>query len=184
MVARVFSLSMLRRKISRGKSLGQGMFEFALIMPLLLAMLVGIFEAARAVWIVAAVNTASREASRYGSSSGACDESGDVPCVEGTPRFINCDGIRAVAQQYGWPGGVTTGDVTISYDSGPGTTDIGTCPVLVANLSSCDRIKVQVVGHFDPAAYIPLVNFQEFDITSTNRRTLLNEFLIETANPC
>jgi Flp pilus assembly protein TadG len=152
------------------------MFEFALIMPLLLAMLVGIFEAARAVWIVAAVNTASREASRYGSSSG---DNGS-----GTPRFIDCAGIRAVAQEFGWPGAVSTGDVTITYDAGPGTLPIGSCPVSVSDLSTCDRVVVQVVGHFDPAAFIPLVNFPEFDITSTNRRTLIAEFLVESPDPC
>lgn len=152
------------------------MFEFALIMPLLLAMLVGIFEAARAVWIIAAVNTASREASRYGSSSG---DNGS-----GTPRYIDCAGIRSVAQLHGWPGAVTSVDVTISYDGGPGTAVIGSCPVPTSNVSSCDRIIVQVVGHFDPAAYIPLVNFPTFDITSTNRRTMINEFLVESADPC
>jgi hypothetical protein len=175
--ARVFYVAMQRYKRTiKTKPLGQGLLEFAIVMPVLLAMLVGIFESARMVWIVAAVNTAAREATRYGSSSG---DNGS-----GTPRYIDCSGIRAIAQQFGAIGGVTSGDVAISYDSGPGTATIGSCPVSAASLSSCDRVIIQVVGHFEPAAYVPLVNFPEFDITSTNRRTLLKEFLVESPDPC
>ena len=48
----------------------QAMVEFAIALPVLMLVLVGIFEAARMVFTYAAVNNAAREASRYASAYG------------------------------------------------------------------------------------------------------------------
>ncbi|MBI1880601.1 MAG: pilus assembly protein, partial [Chloroflexi bacterium] len=52
----------------RNKQKGQGLVEFALILPLLLLLLVGIVEAGRLIWAFITVQTAAREAARYAIS--------------------------------------------------------------------------------------------------------------------
>ena len=44
---------------------GQGLLEFALILPLLLILLLGVIEAGRVIWAFITVQTAAREATRY-----------------------------------------------------------------------------------------------------------------------
>src|SRR3990172_5783961 len=48
----------------------QGMVEFALVLPLLLLLVLGIIEAGRMLFLYSAVMTSSREAARYGSAAG------------------------------------------------------------------------------------------------------------------
>ena len=143
---------------------GQGVLEFALVIPIILVLVVGIFEAGRALWIYSAVTNASREATRYGSASGDTGSG---------PAYSDCAGIQAIARQLGAPGRVENADITITYDSGPETTSEGSCPV--ATIDSGDRIIVQVVGHFTPAAFVPIFRFPSFDITSLTRRTIIEE---------
>ena len=45
----------------------QAIVEFAIVLPILLMLLVGIFEVGRLIFMYAAVTNASREAARYGS---------------------------------------------------------------------------------------------------------------------
>ncbi len=149
---------------------GQGILEFAIVIPIILVLVVGIFEAGRAIWIYSAVTNASREAARYGSAAG---DNGS-----GTPRYIDCAGIRAVARTQGGPGGVTDADVTITYDSGSGSASKGACPVAADSIVRGDRIIVQVVGRFTPAAYVPIFHFPTFSITALNRRTILKQIPI------
>ena len=44
---------------------GQGLLEFALILPLLLLLLLGVVEAGRVIWSFITIQTAAREATRY-----------------------------------------------------------------------------------------------------------------------
>lgn len=153
------------------KERGQGIVEFALAIPVLLAVLVALFEFGRAVWVLSSVYTATREATRYASTVGLTGG--------GTPHYVDCDGIRDVAKDFGAPGQVTDPDITITYDSGPSTASIGSCPVNPADLQSGDRVIVQVIGHFEPAAFVPLLDIPTFNITSVNRRTLIQEVIIQ-----
>ncbi|MBE7550223.1 MAG: pilus assembly protein [Anaerolineales bacterium] len=52
----------------RKKEKAQGLVEFALILPVLLLLLLGIIEAARVIWAYITVQTAVREAARYAIS--------------------------------------------------------------------------------------------------------------------
>lgn len=62
---------------ARRHSLGQALVETALILPLFLAMLMGIVDMGRAVWATTSLASAAREAARYaivrgGSASNTC----------------------------------------------------------------------------------------------------------------
>ena len=51
--------------MSRKSQKGQGLVEFALMLPILLMLILGIFEAARVIWAFVTVQNAAREAARY-----------------------------------------------------------------------------------------------------------------------
>jgi len=57
-------------KSARRPDRGQGLVEFALVLPLLLLLLVGVVELGRMLVIYSSVNAASREAARYGAAAG------------------------------------------------------------------------------------------------------------------
>lgn len=149
----------------------QNVVEFALTIPVFLALVVGIFEMGRAAWIFASVYTASREATRFAISSG--DEG------SGTPHYIDCATIVSIAESYGAAGEVDGDDITISYDNGPGTSSLGNCPLNAEDLVSGDRIVVEVTGHFTPATFLPIFELPTFDFVSTTRRTLVKELALE-----
>jgi ABC-type dipeptide/oligopeptide/nickel transport system permease subunit len=50
---------------SREKPRGQAMVEFALVFPVFVLLLVGIFDFGRVIWVNDTLSTASREAARY-----------------------------------------------------------------------------------------------------------------------
>ena len=58
----------------RKKEDAQGMVEFALILPVLLMMLLGIMEGGRLLFFYSSVTTASREGARYGSAVGLAND--------------------------------------------------------------------------------------------------------------
>ncbi|MFC2064953.1 TadE/TadG family type IV pilus assembly protein [Chloroflexota bacterium] len=160
----------------------QTMVEFALILPVLLVMLIGMLEVGRMVFVYITVASASREAVRYGSASG-----------ENTAltfqRYKDCEGIREAAENVDVLNIIT--DIRISYDHGPSgpawdsakfgsdqcdgtnTTKINGCePGSYPLLCYKDRIKVEVDGLFTPiVSYIPL---EAQALSSTNYHTILD----------
>ncbi|MCW5873137.1 MAG: pilus assembly protein [Anaerolineales bacterium] len=143
---------------------GQGMVEFALAIPILLLIIVGIFEAGRAIYVYQSISSAGREAARLGSGAGE---------ASGTPQYLNCTAIRNRAIDIGRPGNVTAANVLISYDRGPGTPSLGNCPVNVVDIALGDRIIVQVTGTFTPGAPMPIFRFPTLTFTTVTRRTIL-----------
>lgn len=152
-------------------SLGQGLVEFVLVLPIFMLIVLGTFELARAIWVYSAITTAVREAARYGSS---------VSETGGVPNYIDCAGILSIAKEHGSPGNVTDADVTISYDHGPGTATIGSCPVSQAAIQLGDRVVVVVTGRYTPAAYLPLVTLPEISFTSEARRTIVKALILDS----
>ncbi|MEJ2352363.1 MAG: pilus assembly protein [Anaerolineales bacterium] len=59
-------------KGARSKA-GQGMVEFALTLPVLMLLMLGIIEFGRLLFTYSAVTTAGREAARYGPAAGGLD---------------------------------------------------------------------------------------------------------------
>ena len=78
-------------KFNPRKSKAQAMVEFAIVLPILLLVVYGLIEVGRLVFIVASVNNATRQAARYGSTSGVGDN--------GVPRYEDCGGIRRAFKQ-------------------------------------------------------------------------------------
>jgi Flp pilus assembly protein TadG len=155
-----------RLKFSSKKEGAQGMVEFALVLPILLLVVLGIIEFGRLLFIYSSVTSASREAARYGAAAGQ---------VGSGYRFDDCDGIRAAAKRIGSFAGVTDANIQIHYDDG--TTVYSTnCPPSVA-VSRADRILVTVSATFQP--FESLVNLPAIPISSTTARTIIKDIGIE-----
>src|SRR5215212_237425 len=98
----------------------QAMVEFALVLPILLTMLVGILEVGRLLFIYAALTNSSREAVRFGSALGYDDN--------GYHKYRDCAGIREVAKRSAYFMNLQDVDIDINYDHGPGTSSFADCP--------------------------------------------------------
>ena len=147
---------------------GQGMVEFALVLPVLLLLTLGIFEFGRLLFIYSAVNTASSEAVRYGS---AVDDTG------GAARYADCAGIEGTANRVGSL--VSISSITISYDEGPsGAIISSTCPPPVPEdiVGGRDRIKVEVQSPYSPIVpFVALFDNLSFTISADSFRTIIKD---------
>ncbi|MDD5467964.1 MAG: TadE/TadG family type IV pilus assembly protein [Anaerolineales bacterium] len=154
----------------------QGIVEFALIIPVLLMLLLGVIELGRLLFIYSVVFTSSREAARYGAAAG------DIMDATHSRRYEDCAGMIAAAKRVGNFASLQDDDITISYDHGPSTGDFADCSnVKSETVSLGDRVVVQVVAQYQPI--LPLVDFPSFSITSISRRTILKNVDIEGAPP-
>jgi Flp pilus assembly protein TadG len=98
---------MLRNNMHRtksGKSRGQSLMEFALTLPILLFVTMGIFDFGRALFTYAQASNALRNGLRYGTIMGYS---------EGNPQYTDCAGMLNVTRHVSF----TTNDiaVTVSY---------------------------------------------------------------------
>lgn len=151
-----------RRKKTFG-SRAQAMVEFAIALPVLLVLLVGIMEVGRMLLTYTLVSNASRDAVRYASTVGL-DDSGTYP------KYLYCAGITATANSSAYF--VTLATINISYDKGPGTSSLGTCGGVTADdVSSGDRVTVTVTATYKPV--VKLIPISQRTFTSTSSRTIL-----------
>jgi Flp pilus assembly protein TadG len=149
----------LRRRSSQR---GQGLVEFALVLPVLILLLIGMMEFGYFFFIYSSANTAAREAVRYGSAAG--DSAASVP------YYQDCAGIREVATRIGRYANIQNGDITINYDDGPGTASLGTCADAY-DPALGQRIVVQVDVTYHPI--IALLNLPDIDIHAESARTIV-----------
>lgn len=157
-------------KRTRSEDRGATLVEFALIAPLLFLLLFGVIEFGRVIATFTAVTTAAREGARYGTTVGDSDVN------PGTPRYLDCAGIRNAARSKAVLVTLADSDIQITYDNGPGTAVDAGCqgglpaptPALV---QSGDRITVTVRSQFQSP--IPLIsNFLgTLNIQSTQSRS-------------
>ena len=103
------------------------MVEFAIALPILLALLYGILETGRFLFLYSSGVTASRQAVRYGATTGDGNE--------GERRYKDCDGIRATANAAGYLGRFDS--ITLQHDTGPGTIQFIASPGTGRRLSTC-----------------------------------------------
>ena len=72
------------------KTKGQSLVEFALILPILLLLILGIIEGARIIWAYITVQNAAREAARYAVTGQPYDDLGN-PWTLRPERYVGCD---------------------------------------------------------------------------------------------
>jgi Flp pilus assembly protein TadG len=155
------------------KERGQGMVEFALVLPLLLVVMFGLIEAGRLLFIYSVVFTSTREAARYGSAAGYL--SGNIY------QYQDCSGIRSAAKRVGSIAGIQDANVTITYDrvTPSGVSPLGSCPVgsTGPRLTLGNRVTVRTTVNYQPL--VPVPNLPSFPIVSVSSRTILKDISIE-----
>ncbi|HUF38081.1 MAG TPA: TadE/TadG family type IV pilus assembly protein [Anaerolineales bacterium] len=167
-------LSTIRRQA------GQGMTEFALVLPILLLLVLGVIEVGRLMFIYVAVTTTSREAARYGAAVGEENPGDD-------PFYADCAGIREAASGLGNLVGIQPTQIVIEYDRGltggaPTPAPFDDCPVGGTGpdeIELGDRITVHVSANYQPL--VPIVPLPAFPINSVTSRTILEDVPIGTA---
>jgi Flp pilus assembly protein TadG len=107
---------------------GQSLVEFALLLPVMLLLITGLFDVARAVWQENTLAYAAREGTRYAIVHGASGNPAANPTV---PCDQVCTNIRNVVRQAAI--GVTNITVTIEYPQYRGPTRCASrgCTVVV-----------------------------------------------------
>jgi hypothetical protein len=162
-----------RRIISRAPK-GQVFVEFALIFPLLLAIIIAIAEFGRLLVTYTSVATASRDAARYGASVG------ETP--SGIEHYRDCLGIRDTVDRLNL---FLDATIVIMYDvDGPG----GSSPVEYCQVGkSSDPIKVPlgsqiivtVTGTYKPLTIWPIFELPSIPIASDTKRTILKDMYVK-----
>jgi Flp pilus assembly protein TadG len=147
-------------------SRAQAIVEFAITLPILLALLVGILEVGRMLFIYSSVTNASREASRYASTIGRDDS--------GYYAYKYCEGIREKANKSAFL--ISLSSITINYDTGPGTASIGICDQVSGedadiSVDTGHRVEVTVQADYEPMVRLIPISSRTF--TSSSARTFL-----------
>lgn len=149
------------------------MVEFMLVMPVLVALLYGLIEVSRLIFIFASVANASRQAARYGAAGGETSNGN---------YFQDCEGIREVAERSAII--VDFDEINITYDRGltPDGTQIqisdidpspdsNSCPIEDNIIRNGDRIIVQVSASYEPI--LPILPIDPLSVVSASARTFL-----------
>ena len=154
----------------------QAIVEFAIVLPILMLLLIGIFEVGRMIYFYSAVTNASREAARYGSASGL----GDSQVI----KYKDCAGIRDTARRSAY---FVPLAMTVAYDGGP-QPGVAATPTPFAFCTgntfpgyittSNNRILVSVSAHYRP--YTRLIPWGERDFNSKSARTILGYVALTT----
>ncbi len=162
---------MARFKIlqNRKHSRGQSIVEFAIALPVVLLIVFGVIELGFLLFTYSSVNSASREAARYGIAIGD---------VGSSQRYYDCPGIVEAGLRIGRFAGMDSSEIAISYDSGPGTTTKYTdCEDLASyngddSITFGDRIVIDVNHDYRPIVSYMGLNIAPFTMTSTSSRTI------------
>ena len=164
---------MKRKKTFQGNGhfglYAQAMVEFAIALPVLLVLLVGIMEVGRMILTYAMVVNASRDAVRYASAVGKGDD--------GYNKYNNCVGIKNLAQKSAFI--VTLSSVTIDYYDEYGN-HLGTCARTAIgedssiSVDSGYQVKVTVQASYKPV--VKLIPIGQKDFSAASTRTILGVY--------
>lgn len=171
----------VRRTSKRNKlRRGQGLVEFALVIPILLLMIMGIVDFGWMVFNYAQLYNSMREGLRYGT----------VPGTGGTAQYYDCAGIKSTITNLAGLSGIKATDITITYDSGVpnsmgvANTQVGTCDSSFSPSLPAPRNKVlngdRIVIHMNVAVpfltpFIRVMFPSGLAITFDGARTLFPE---------
>ena len=150
--------------MKRERSAGQAMAEFALVLPLFAAMVLGILDLGRAVWANSALANATREGARYAISHGG---TATTKCPVGPPGPLtvipaastSCpypspskEAIRDAARAFAISAG-STPVITVCYGVGctgdvdaTGATNVRGTPVTVKVTSTVTLVTGAIIG--------------------------------------
>jgi Flp pilus assembly protein TadG len=161
-------------QIFHGRAKAQGLVEFALVIPLFLLVLVAVMEFGFFFFVYSSVNSAAREAARFGSGAG---DSGS-----GVLYYQNCQGIRDAAKRIGFYSGLQDAQISVGLDQGPDTTtNWGHCPVGQASTTDLavlgDRIVVRIVVQYDPI--VSMLGFPPITVRAVSARTIVTAMELE-----
>ena len=155
----------------------QAIVEFAIVLPILLVVIIGMLEVGRYILIYSAATNASRNASRYASAVGAADG------TAGLTKYNYCYGIKKTALDSAYMVPDSSISVSIDYINGADT-KISECNLWNVGqvdpdykYKTGDRVKVTVT-----IPYSPMVRFVRFDtrpIISSSSRTILGIIKID-----
>ena len=161
------------KKQGKNKFLGQATVEFALILPLLLLIIFGVFEVSRAIFSYAMIYAGSREGVRFGSSVGDAD--GDTLL-----NFQDYQNIKSEVNKYSRFGGVALNNICIYFDSAGAASAPPSPPCNGAEFSAPSkadvdanfgdyRVVVSVQHTFTTVAPVPLPGIS---LNGFNARTI------------
>jgi len=172
-------------------SRGQGMLEFAMVLPILLLVIFGLLEVGRAVFLYSTVTNASREAVRYATAYGV-NESNIL-------HVQNCAEIRNTVREVAFLMQLEDADIVIEYDTGPDPitrnvpAPFATCDAVAGDatngvetgleLDCGDRVVVTVTYDYHPM--VSIVPMQDQSFVASSARTFLGVIeLSEDAEEC
>jgi hypothetical protein len=160
---------------SHAKPRGQAMVEFALIFPIFILLLVGMFDLGRVIWVNDTLATASREAGRFAIVHGgksSCPVGPPAPGIDIPTASTSCpypspdrQAIKDVAQK--WAAG-TSANVTVHVCYGAVTTCTSDTDALI-NATNARGTQVMVTVTSTVDLSIPsLVGFTGFDLSASS----------------
>ena len=159
------------------KTRGQAMVEFALVIPIFILLMVGLFDFGRVVWVNDTLATAAREAARFAIVHGPTSTCpvGPTPVgIEIPPASGSCpypspsrQAIKDAANK--WAAGTST-DVTVSVCYGAVTTCSGDVDEVVTPAPTNTRgTRVTVTVTSTVQLSVPsLVGFTGFSLQATS----------------
>lgn len=155
---------------SRKANRGQGLVEFALVLPVMLFMLLGIIDFARVMVIYSGISNGAREAVRYGAVPG---RHGD-----GSRNYQDCAQMRALIDEAVPLMSVPDDDIKIGFDHGSGapTNYYAMCGEVNPNdVQQGDRIYADVNARV--ALVTPIINniWPELTVRFVAARTIVKE---------
>lgn len=145
---------------SKVKLYGQSLVEFMIALPVLMLLIIGLFELGRYVFYYSSITMAVREGVRFGSSSN---------------EYKNCSGIEAAVLNIGSITGMGSGDISIHYEEvSSGTVLYATCTDLAGasndGIGFGDRIVVQALVNVQPL--VILTNLPAVTLISTAEKSI------------
>lgn len=152
----------------RKKERGQGLLEFALMLPIILLLMMAVMDFGRMLFLYSQVSNAAREAARFGSVVGTDPTN---------PQFIDCTGIRNAGE-----GTVAlplvnfdpATDIIIEYDDGQSVYAF-TCDDSPNedDLARGDRVRVTINAEIEFLTPLISAFTPGFSLSFTSARTIL-----------
>ena len=156
------------RIAKRNEQRGQGLVEFALVLPILLLLIWGVIEFGRILFIYTEVSNAAREAVRYGVARGR-------DSVFDGPNHLDCEGIMRAARSTTVLTSLANEDFDIGYDHGGGSV-FAECPEEgepTPDVSFGDRLVITITHQIEPL--ILLRDTGSLQVMFATARTIVEE---------